>query len=61
MDLLFALRLSMVTLTILGIGYACVGTGIFSREQTNWWGELPQHKKIIFGAALAATVVQTFL
>ncbi len=61
MDFLYALRLILVTISIGGIIYACVGTGVFSREQTNWWDELPKPKKIAAGAAIAATILQTFL
>jgi hypothetical protein len=55
------LRLFLIIIAIAGIGYACVGSGVFSSEQSNWWAELPRHKKIAFGAAIAATVLQTFL
>ncbi|MBW2267047.1 MAG: hypothetical protein JRH16_00625 [Deltaproteobacteria bacterium] len=56
-----ALRLFLVTFAILGIVYAISGTGAFSRDQPNWWGELPKHKKIVFSAAIAATLLQSFL
>ena len=55
------LRLFLVGFAIGGTLYACVGSGVFSREQSNWWGDLPQHKKIVFSTAVAATVLQTFL
>ena len=55
------LRLLLVIVAIGGIVYACAGSGVFSREQTNWWGELPQHKKVVFSVAIAATLLQTFL
>ncbi len=60
MDLLYAFRIFLVTVAIGGVVYACWGTGVFSGEQSNWWGELPQHKKIAFGAGIAATLLQTF-
>ena len=55
------LRLFLIIIAIAGIGYACVGSGVFSSEQSNWWGNLPRRKKIAFSAAIAATAVQTFL
>ncbi len=61
MDPMNAVRLFLVTFSICGIAYACVGTGVFSREQPNWWSELPKHKKVVFGAAIAATLLQTSL
>ncbi len=61
MDPLYAARIFLVSVAIGGIAYSCLGTGVFSREQSNWWGELPKHKKIAFGAAIAATLVQSFL
>jgi hypothetical protein len=61
MDTSNALRLFVVALSIGGVVYACVGTGAFSSEQTNWWAELPQRKKVAFGAAIAATLLQSFI
>ncbi len=61
MDLLYALRLILVTVSIGGIVYGCIGTGAFSNEQTDWWGGLPKPKKIAVCAAIGATIVQTFL
>jgi hypothetical protein len=55
------LRLILILVAIGGITYACIGSGVFSNAQSNWWGELPKHKKIIFSAAIAATLLQTFL
>lgn len=55
------LRLSLILIAVCGITYACIGSGVFSRAQSNWWGELPKHKKIVFSAAIAATLLQTFL
>ncbi|MCP5055730.1 MAG: hypothetical protein GY937_03280 [bacterium] len=61
MDPLHALRIFLVSVALGGILYACINTGLGSREQTNWWGELPKHKKIAFGAGIAATILQTFI
>ncbi len=61
MDSLYALRILLVSVAIGGIMYASLNTGLFSREQTNWWSELPKHKKIAFGTGIAATVLQTFI
>ncbi len=52
-------RLAIITFAIVGIAYACIGTGVFSKG--DWWNDLPQNKKIVFGTALAATLLQTFL
>lgn len=61
MDPIYALRIFLVSVAIGGILYACLDTGLFSREQTNWWGELPKPKKIAFSAGMAATVLQSFI
>ncbi|MDP6977456.1 MAG: hypothetical protein QF570_02505 [Myxococcota bacterium] len=61
MDPLYVLRVLLTSVAIGGIVYACLGTGLVSREQTDWWGELPKHKKIAFGAGIAATILQTFV
>lgn len=55
------LRLALVTFAIVGIAYVCIGSGAFSGEKSDWWGELPKQKKNIFIAAIAATILQTFL
>jgi len=61
MDLVYALRIFLVSVAIGGVVYACVGTGAFSREQANWWDGLSKHKKIAFGGGIAATLLQTFI
>ena len=59
MDPLNALRLTLVTCALVGIVYACSGSGAFSKG--DWWKNLPQTKKLAFGVAIAATVLQSFL
>ena len=54
-------KLFLTGYAIVGIAYACVGSGVFDREQTDWWGSLPQKKKGIFIRAIAATIVQGFI
>ena len=46
---------------VVGIAYVCIGSGVFRSDNQNWWAGLPQHKKVIFGSALGATLLQTFL
>jgi hypothetical protein len=53
-------KLFLTGYAIVGIAYVCVGSGVFSREQTDWWGSLPQMKKGIFLSAIAATLLQSF-
>jgi hypothetical protein len=54
-------KLFLTGYAIVGIAYTCVGSGVFDREQTDWWGSLPQKKKGIFISAIAATIVQGFI
>ncbi|MCP3983236.1 MAG: hypothetical protein GY723_02550 [bacterium] len=61
MDPLYAFRVFLVSVALGGIVYACLNSGLLSGDQTNWWGELPKHKKIAFGAGITATILQTFI
>jgi hypothetical protein len=58
---LAVLKLLLTGYAVVGIAYVCVGSGVFSREQENWWGSLPVKKKAIFASAIAATLLQSFL
>ena len=58
---LATLKLFLTGFAIVGIGYVCVGSGLFDKARVNWWGSLPGHKKAIFASAIAATLLQGFL
>jgi hypothetical protein len=54
-------KLFLTAYAVVGIAYACIGSGAFSREQENWWGSLPRLKQGILVSAIAATLLQSFL
>jgi len=58
---LAAFKLFLTAYAVVGVAYVCIGSGVFSGEQENWWANLPQLKKGIFISAIAATVLQTFI
>ncbi len=55
------LKLFLTGFAIVGVVYACIGSGIFQKANENWWGSLPKHKKAIFASAVGATLLQSFL
>jgi hypothetical protein len=55
------IQLFLTAFAIGGILYVCLGSGVFDKENTNWWGSLPKHKQAIVIGAIAATLLQTFL
>jgi hypothetical protein len=55
------IRLGLIGFAIVGISYACIGTGFLRGGQSGWWDALPKEKKRAFAAAIAASVLQTFL
>ena len=61
MTALAMLKLFLTGFAIVGIGYVCVGSGLFDKATENWWGSLPGHKKAIFTGAIAATLLNGFL
>jgi len=54
-------KLLLIAFAVGGILYVCVGSNVFSKANENWWASLPSHKKVVFGCAIGATVIQTFL
>jgi hypothetical protein len=54
-------KLFLTGYAVVGIAYVCIGSGAFSGEQDNWWGNLPRMKQGIFISAIAATLLQSFL
>jgi hypothetical protein len=54
-------KLFLTGYAVVGIGYVCIGSGMFRSENENWWASLPRFKRVIFGSALGATLLQTFL
>jgi hypothetical protein len=61
METLSIIRLGLIGFAMVGIGYACVGTGFLKNRESGWWEGLPKEKRLIFGAAIGASVLQTFL
>ena len=61
MTTLNVIRLLLVSFAVVGIAYACIGSGLFQRANEDWFGSLPKHKKVIFSCAIAATLIQSFL
>lgn len=61
MSALAIFKLLLTAYAVVGIAYACIGSGVFSAENESWWASLPQFKKLIFGSAIGATLLQTFL
>jgi hypothetical protein len=56
-----ALRLVAVGFAVAGIVYVCADAGFWDRTNSSWWRELPRHKRIVLGLAVAATVLQSFI
>ena len=54
-------KLFLTSYAVVGIAYVCIGSGAFSGETENWWGNLPRLKKGIFISGIAATLLQSFL
>ncbi len=61
METLSIIRLGLIGFAVVGIGYSCIGTGFVRNEETGWWDSLPKEKRFVFVAAIAASVLQTFL
>jgi hypothetical protein len=61
MEMLSIIKLGLIGFAVVGILYSCLGTGFLRNEETGWWESLPQEKRFIFVAAIAASVLQTFL
>jgi hypothetical protein len=61
MDTLSIIKLGLTGFGIIGILHVCLGTGFLRNSETGWWDGLPKQKKTIFMAAIAASVLQTFL
>jgi hypothetical protein len=61
MDAISTIKIGLTGFSIVGISYACIGTGFLQNSESGWWNTLPKQKKNIFIAAIAATVLQTFL
>ena len=55
------IKLFLTGFAIVGIAYVCVGSGLFDKTNESWWANLPAQKKLIFGCALGATLLQSFL
>jgi hypothetical protein len=61
MDSLSIIKLGLTGFGIVGILHACIGTGFLRSGETGWWESLPKQKRIVFVAAIAASILQTFL
>ena len=61
METLSILRLGLIGFAVVGIAHACVGTGFLQNGETGWWERLPKPKRQVFVAAIAASVLQSFL
>jgi hypothetical protein len=55
------IKLCLIGFAVLGMSYACIGTGFLRGGQSGWWDSLPKEKKGVFVAAIVASVLQTFL
>ncbi len=60
MDTLSILKLGLTGFGVAGILYACIGTGFLQNNETGWWEGLPKEKRLIFVAAIVASLLQTF-
>ncbi len=61
MDTLSVIKLGLTGFGIVGIVYVCASAGLMGGGEDGWWEGLSKQKKIVFAAAIAATVLQTFL
>ena len=61
MDTVSIVRLGLIGFAVVGIVYACAGTGFLQNRETGWWEGLPKQKRQVFMAAIGASVLQTFL
>lgn len=61
MEALSIIRLGLIGFAVTGIGYSCIGTGFLKNGESGWWDGLPKEKRLIFGAAIGASILQTFL
>lgn len=61
MEIMNVLKLGLIGYGVVGIAYVALGSGFFENRETGWWDGLPKPKKIIFGTALGASILQTFL
>jgi hypothetical protein len=61
MELMNLLKLGLIGYAVVGMAYSCLGTGFLENRETGWWEELPKPKKIVFGTAIGASILQTFL
>jgi hypothetical protein len=61
METLSIIRLGLIGFAVAGIGYSCVGRGILTNGESGWWDGLPKEKRLIFGGAIGASLLQTFL
>ncbi len=58
---LAVLKLLLCSVAVIGISYACLGSGAFKRANKDWWGGLSKQKRAAFVAAIGATIAQSFL
>jgi hypothetical protein len=56
-----ALRLSLIAFAIVAMIYVCTGSGLWDKSNSDWWSRLPAHKRNLFIAAIAVSILQTFL
>jgi hypothetical protein len=61
MDTLSIVKLGLVGFAVVGIVFACTGTGFLRNEATGWWEKLPKEKRIVFVTAIGASILQSFL
>jgi hypothetical protein len=55
------LRLYLVVFAVVGLVYVWIGSGMMKKSNSDWWGELPRVKRIVFVLVLAATFAQMLL
>ncbi len=60
MEMHSIIKLGLNGFAVVGIGYACIGTGLLKNGEGGWWDGLSKPKKLLFGAALGASILQTF-
>ena len=56
-----ALRLLLCAVAVVGIVYVWSGSGMLQKNNSDWWNDLPQRKRIVFVLAVVATIAQAFL
>ncbi|MBW2274231.1 MAG: hypothetical protein JRG96_13240 [Deltaproteobacteria bacterium] len=56
-----AVRLGLIAFAVVTIAYVCIGTGLWDKSNSDWWSQLPDHKRKLFIAAIALSLLQSFI